>query len=249
MSATVDLYHFEPNANGGKALITLNEKGVPFRSHWIDLLHFQQHSPEYLKINPKGQVPTLIHDGVVITESTPMGEYIDEAFAGPPLRPRSPLERWRMRVWSRLADEYLGPSLSMTAWSRFIVPMMRQRDPLELERALAAIPTQERRIAWSTTIRNTFTPAQLAESLRRMGAAADQLERALGEHAWLAGSTYSLADINVFNMAAALPRVTPDLANVQRTPRLLEWIQCMEERPAVRAALALSRNSLRPLQA
>ena len=30
---SVDLYHFEPNANGGKPLITLNEKGVPFTSH------------------------------------------------------------------------------------------------------------------------------------------------------------------------------------------------------------------------
>jgi hypothetical protein len=49
-------------------------------------------------------------------------------------------------------------------------------------------------------------------------------------------------------MAAALPRVTPDLANAQRTPRLVEWIQRIEERPATRAALALSRNSLRPLK-
>jgi len=245
---TVELYHFEPNANGGKPIMTLNEKGVPFRSHWVDLLNFQQHSADYLRVNPKGQVPTLVHAGVIITESTPMGEYIDEAFEGPPLRPEAPAERWRMRTWSRFADEYLGPSLSMTAWSRFIGPMMRQRDPAQLERALEAIPTQERRVAWSTTIRDSFTPAQLAESMRRLGVAADQLERALRETPWLAGSTYSLADINVFNMAAALPRVTPDLANAQRTPRLVEWIQRIEERPAIRAALALSRNSLRPLK-
>jgi glutathione S-transferase/GST-like protein len=245
---TVDLYHFEPNANGGRPIMALNEKGVPFNSHWIDLLNFQQHSPEYLKINPKGQVPTLVHDGVVITESTPMGEYIDEAFEGPPLRPPLPIERWRMRVWSRFADEYLGPSLSMTAWSRFIGPMMRARDPAALDRALEAIPTPERRIAWSTTIRDSFTPAQLAESMRRLGVAAERLEEALQAHPWLAGSTYSLADINVFNMAAALPRVTPDLANPQRTPRLLEWIHRIEERPAIKAALAFSRNSLRPLK-
>jgi glutathione S-transferase/GST-like protein len=245
---TVDLYHFEPNANGGKPIMALNEKGVPFTSHWIDLLNFQQHSAEYLKINPRGQVPTLVHDGIVITESTPMTEYIDEAFDGPPLRPQSPHERWRMRVWSRFADEYLGPSLSMIAWSRFIGPMMRQRDPNELERALDAIPTAERRAAWTTTIQNSFTPAQLAESMRRIGVAANQLEEALREHRWLAGSVYSLADINVFNMAAALPRLMPDVASATRTPRLVEWIQRIEERPAIRAALAFSRNSLRPLK-
>jgi len=242
----VELYHFEPNANGGKPIMALNEKGVPFVSHWVDLLNFQQHTPEYLRINPKGQVPALVHDGVVITESTPMGEYIDEAFDGPPLRPRDPLERWRMRMWSRFADEYLGPSLSMLGWSRGIVPLMRKKDPAELERALQAIPTEERRRAWSTTIHNTFTVAALEESQRRLAVSAARLDAQLREGPWLAGSTYSLADINVFNMAAALPHFMPAIVNEKATPHLLEWLLRVGSRPAIKAALALSRNSLRP---
>ena len=242
----VELYHFEPNANGGKPIMTLNEKGVPFVSHWVDLLNFQQHTPEYLAVNPKGQVPTLVHDGIVITESTPMGEYIDEAFDGPPLRPRDSLERWRMRSWSRFADEYLGPSLSMLGWSRGIVPLMRKKDPEELQRALQAIPTEERRRAWSTTIHNTFTEAQLEESRRRLAVSAARLDSQLRGHPWLAGSTYSLADINVFNMAAALPHFMPAIVNEKATPHLLEWLLRVGSRPAIKAALALSRNSLRP---
>jgi len=244
----VDLYHFEPNANGGKPIMALHEKGIAFTSHWVDLLQFEQHSPAYLQINPKGQVPTLVHNGIVITESTPMCEYIDDAFDGPPLRPAAPLERWRMRVWMRFADEYLGPSLSMTAWKRFIGPMMRLRNPDSLKAAVAAIPTEERRIAWSTTIYDGFTEEQITESMRRLAVSAARLEEALVQSPWLAGNSYSLADIVVFNMAAALPHIVSAHASATQTPRLLDWIKRVGDRPAIKAALALSRNSLRPLR-
>lgn len=246
---TVELYHFEPNANGGKPLIALYEKGVPFTSHWVDLLNWQQHRPEYLAVNPKGQVPTLVHDGTIITESTPMGEYIDEAFDGPSLTPAGPLARARMRIWSRYADEFLGPSLSMIAWSRFIGPMMRRRGAEELEQALRDIPTRERIKAWQKTISDDFPPAELAESARRIAAAAVRLEGQLRRTPWLCGDSYSLADINLFNMAAGLPTFIPDKANAEATPSLLDWIARVAARPAVQSALAHSRNSLRPRSA
>jgi len=243
----VDLYHFEPNANGGKPLIALIEKGVAFTSHWVDLLNWEQHRPAYLAINPKGQVPTLVHDGAIITESTPMCEYIDEAFEGLPLRPADAAGRARMRRWCRYADEFLGPSLSMVAWSRFIGPMMRQRSREELDRALAAIPTKERIKAWTKTIENDFPPEELAESQRRIAFAAGRIDAQLGQTPWLAGETYSLADIIVFNMAAGLPGFMPERINAQATPHLLAWIERVGSRPAVREALAYSRNSLRPI--
>ena len=92
----IELYHWEPNANSGKPIIALYEKGVDFVSHYTDLLNFDQHKPEYLKMNPLGTIPTLVHDDMVFAESTQMCEYIDAAFDGPPLRPADPMERWRM---------------------------------------------------------------------------------------------------------------------------------------------------------
>jgi GST-like protein len=43
----------------------------------------------------------MIHDGVLVPESTVMMEYIDGSFAGPKLRPDDPFERWRKRWWCR----------------------------------------------------------------------------------------------------------------------------------------------------
>ena len=78
----VTLYHWEPNANSGKPMLTLFEKGVTFESHYLDLLAFDQHKPDYLAINPLGTIPAMTHGDLVLTESTAIMEYVDEAFRG-----------------------------------------------------------------------------------------------------------------------------------------------------------------------
>ena len=74
-----------------KVLMTLGEKGAPYRTVNIDLFKNGQYDPAYLKINPKGVVPSLIDDdGNIVIESTVICEYLDEAFPDPPLRPAAP---------------------------------------------------------------------------------------------------------------------------------------------------------------
>ena len=240
----ITLFHWEPNANSGKPMLALMEKGVPFESHYTDLLRFDQHTPEYLALNPSGQIPTMIHDGLVLTESTAIMEYVDDAFEGPQLRPADAWERWNMRRWCKLLDEYYGPSLSMIGWSIFVGPMVRDRDPAELRAAIDRIPTPERRKAWETAIYNLFTEEQLAESRRRVAFAARLIEEALSRTPWLAGSTYSLADIDGFNMCYALPLSLPEAANDEASPHLLEWLRRMYERPAVKKTFALGRTQM-----
>lgn len=241
----LELYHCDPNANSGKPMMALKEKGVAFVSHYVNLPMLEQHRPEYLRINPKGQAPTLVHDGVVITEATQMCEYIDEAFDGPPLRPADPRARWRMRVWNKYLDEEFGPSLSMIAWGRFIGPMHRQRPREELEAMIARIPTEERRRSWRMAVFNEFTAEQLGESYRRVQQGAERLEAYTRENEWLAGDAFSLADIVGYNMAAGLPMLFPELSNPQLTPHVLKWLARIRARPAIQAALAMDRGALR----
>ena len=238
------IYHWEPNANSGKPVMAAFEKGVEFESRYTDLLSFDQHSPEYLKINPNGTIPAMVHDGVLVAESTAMMEYIDAAFAGPPLRPSDPFERWRMRWWCRFFDQFVGPSISMFGWSFFVGPSVRQRDPEELKARIERIPLKERRIAWSKAIYGTFSPEEMAESKRRIEFGVRHLEAALTERPWVAGQTFSLADIVGFNMFAGLPVMMPDVANDTQTPHLLEWLRKLNERPSARKSLELGRTEL-----
>jgi glutathione S-transferase len=73
-----------------------------FSLHYIDLFKFDQLQPEYLAINPDGVVPTLVHDGVPIRESTIINEYIEAAFQGPKLVPSEPILQARMREFVRM---------------------------------------------------------------------------------------------------------------------------------------------------
>ena len=241
MTDKVTLFHWEPNANSGKPMLALAEKGVAFESRYIDMLNFDQHKPDYLAINPQGTIPAMLHGDRVLTESTAIMEYVDAAFDGPALMPSDPRDRWRVRWWMKFMDQWLGPSFSMIGWSFFVGPSVRQRDPQELEAAIERIPLPERRTAWRKAIYNLFSEEEMAESQRRIGIGIAMLEEALSKREWLASDQYSLADVNGFNLAYALPLSQPQLANDEKTPHILEWLRRIYERPATKFIWAMGR--------
>jgi len=70
------------------------------------------------------------------------------------------------------------------------------------------------------------------------------LEEALTKRAWLASDQYSLADVNGFNLAYALPLSQPDLANDEKTPHIMEWLRKIYERPATRHIWSMGRTPM-----
>lgn len=239
--AEVEVHTWEPNSNSGKPLFALAEKGVPYDYHYINILDFEQHQPEYLKINPAGTVPTMIYKGKIFTESTPMCEYISAAFPGESFVPKDPKERYRMRWWCRQTD-INAAALSVLGWHSFIGPMIRKKSPEELERLLARIPTKERRIAWSTAAKATFTEEQLDGARKRIGAWVKMMDDRLAESPWLAGSTFSVADIVAFANYYALPMSVPEYANKENAPHYIDWLRRIYARPATTATFKQSRS-------
>ena len=235
---SVTLYHWEPNANSGKPMLALMEKGVAFNSHYLDLLNFDQHKPQYLAINPQGTIPAMLHGERVLTESTAIMEYVDEAFPGPPLMPADARDRWRVRWWMKFMDQWLGPSFSMIGWSVFVGPAVRSKDPEELKAAIERIPLPERRVAWRKAIHGQFSTEEMQESRRRVALGIRMLEEELAKRPWLASNQYSLADIDGFNLAYALPLSQPTLSNDELTPNILRWLRAIYARPATKACWA-----------
>jgi len=235
----LDLYHAEPVANSMKVLLCLKEKDLAFVSHYVDLLRFEQHRAEFVAINPNGQVPVLVHDGAVITESTVINEYLEDVFPEVPLRPSDPVHAAQMRVWSKFVDEYFCPALSMIGWHTMVRKVAQSLNKDQLDEVLERIPLKEQRDKWATIAGESFTPAQLAESRRKIGVSIERLENLLKVSEWIAGPGYSLADVNSYSMVAGVPRFFPDLMNEKLTPRSVGWLQRMNERPAVKAALAM----------
>ena len=103
----LELYHHSESVCAQKVRLALAEKGVEWKGHYVVLEKGEQRTEEFLRINPKGVVPVLIHDGRNIPESTVICEYIDEAFEGPALMPEDPYWRARKRLWTKIVDEGL----------------------------------------------------------------------------------------------------------------------------------------------
>ncbi|HKJ74205.1 MAG TPA: glutathione S-transferase family protein [Alphaproteobacteria bacterium] len=235
------VYTWEPNSNSGKPLFVLNEKGVEFDHIYINLPEFEQHSPEYLAINPSGTVPALVHRGQILTESTPMSEYIDAVFEGPSLTPPDPTLRYFMRSWCRRTDK-AAEAVSVIGWHNHLGPMVRSKSPEELERLLSRIPTRERRISWETASKATFTPDQLADARAKVGAYVRELDTALADKPWLVGGQFTLADILTFANFYAMPISFPEFATREYAPHVRDWLKRIYQRPATTRSFALARS-------
>ena len=123
---TVELYHFWSSVCSVRCRMALEEKGMPWTSRYIDLFKFDQMQPAYLAINPRGMVPTLVHDGKPVRESSVINEYIDAAFTGPALTPPDPLGAARMREFVFLCDEGFTAIAKLTL-VKYILPKLRNR--------------------------------------------------------------------------------------------------------------------------
>jgi len=98
------LYHNDMSVCAQKVRLALAEKTLAYEARHLNLRAGDQQQPDYLKLNPKAVVPTLVHDGTVVTESIVINEYIEDAFPATPLRPADPAGRARMRLWTKEID-------------------------------------------------------------------------------------------------------------------------------------------------
>jgi len=233
-------YHAEPLANSLKSMLPLFEKGLAFESVYVNLHEFEQHQPWFVALNPDGQVPVLDHDGAIITQTTVINEYLEDAFpALPPLRPNDPVGKARMRWWNKFVDEHVMNFVSIHGWHRMVGIIARNIESGEFEKLLENIPLHEQREKWRTA-RSGFSEADLANATRKIEVAVDKVEAQLGENEWLAGDSYTLADINFYSHCGMMvERMFPEMEIAARCPRLVAWRERVTARPATQEALAM----------
>ena len=235
-TADVVLYHGLASTCSKKVRLCLFEKGIRFESRLLDLQKFEQHTPDYLAINPNGVVPTLVHHGRPVTESTIINEYIDEAFPDPPLKPSSLYDRADMRVWTKYSDDVAYKAVYAPTWN-----IMRERaskglSQEALDGTLARIPNAERRERWAQMAEGGYGETELAEAYDKMRACLDRAEAGLARSPWLAGADYSLADIAMIPFIERIKNLRPEFLPVGSYPKLLDWYRRMSTRETFRRA-------------
>jgi GST-like protein len=204
----IELYTWK-TPNGRKASIALEELGLAYAVHPVDISAAQQFDPDYLDLNPNNKIPTIVDEaGVdgrqVVFETGAILLYLADKCDA--LIPRSGPRRQEVVEWLFWSCSGLAPMLGQ--WSYFAV-----RAPMRTPEAI-----------------DRFTK----EATRLFGV----LERRLGEGSYLAGD-YSVADISAFTWTTAVLPVFRDKAAdaMGTTPNIERWLGEVGARPAVQRGL------------
>lgn len=227
------LYHFVLSNCSQRVRIALEEKGLAWESHHLNLAVNEHLTEEYQLINPNGVVPTLVHDGQVVIESNDIISYLDERFPDRPLRPRDPGDRARMEERIEAASAIQGAIKALS--HDLLFRPFRRVGPEEIalytersrSRDLVAFLRDyaEEGPAWKERVKAAHA---------HMESALGTLEAALAQDPWLSGPAYGLADVS---WAVNAHRLTQAHYPLDRWPRLQAWYHRVAARPAFERAV------------
>jgi ganglioside-induced differentiation-associated protein 1 len=231
----LELYHHGSSACAAKVRFALAEKRLPWVGHYVDILAGEQFKPEFLAVNSKAVVPVLVHDGEIITESTVICEYAEEAFAEYPIYPSSAVERAWVRLWTKAVDEELHPACSAITYVVSHRHTILRNGVGSFEDFLskgAVEGTAVRSLKWRYIQEGLAAPGA-ADKIRLYDASLRKMESALENSTWLAGATFSMADIAMapyVNRLAAL--AMEGMWTAGRLPRVESWFAHIQSRPS-----------------
>lgn len=235
------LYHHGSSVCAAKVRFALAEKGLNVdESHYIDILAGEQFTDEYRAINPKAVVPSLIHDEKILNESTVICEYIDDEFSGPNLIPKDAYSRAQMRMWTKAVDEQLHPAcgeLTFVCCHRHIVLRL---PPEKLEEFLESTPDQSVTSKWKARkqeiVREGFNAPGIEETIKLYFNYLVKMDEALLKSEWLAGDTFSLADIGLAPYVNRLDMLSMSGMWEGRLPGVERWFDAVKARPRFKEA-------------
>jgi len=222
-----------------KVLLTLIEKGLPWTAEYVDLFNNEQYRPDYLKLNPKGVVPTLIHDGHAIIESTLICEYLDQTFPEPPLVPASAFARAQMRRWSKHIDEGVFEATREISFSAMFRDKMRGMTEEQRNGRFRNIGDPGRRARMLSTYEKGCESPFVEQGIFAFEKMFGEMEECLSDgRPWLVGADFSLGDINVMPFAARLDYLQILGVWIADRPGVRGWWDRARARPSFSGAIA-----------
>jgi glutathione S-transferase len=237
----ITLYHHGSSVCAAKVRIVLAEKNLPWDGVYVDILRGDQFDPAYMQLNPKAVVPTLVHDGKVIVESSVICEYLDEVSPDPALKPADPAQRAAMRLWTKAVDEFLHPACAELTFASCHRHIIRRLPQEKFEQFLASTPPVSVTVDWHERKKEIVLQGMAAPRIERTFRLYDsylqKMDVALADQQWLAGDTYSLADIAMAPYVNRLDMLGMSEMWVGTRPRLTDWFARMKSRPSFNPSL------------
>lgn len=181
------LYTYYRSTAAFRVRIALNLKGVPYESVSMHLRQGDHKAPKFIALNPQGLIPALDDDGVVISQSLAIIEYLEEKFPEPPLLPKALADRAHVRSMALNVAADMHPLNNMRVLN-FL------RNPLGHD---------------DKTVNETWYHTWIAEGFRGLE---EQAKRFSGDGRFMFGTSVTLADVYIVPQMYNALRFNCDLA-------------------------------------
>jgi glutathione S-transferase len=212
MPAPVQLHGLARSVYTRIARLALEEKGVAYTLHEVEIFGPDGVPAEHLARHPFGRIPAFAHGDFRLYETGAITRYVDEAFAGPALQPADAARRARMNQIISVLDAYAYRPM---VWG-VVVPRMRRRPG-------DAAPDEVR----------------IAEALAASARALDALDALIATGPHLLGAELTLADLHAYPVLGCFAFAPEGAALLQRHAALQRWWQAMQQRPSVQRTRSL----------
>lgn len=226
------LYNAPQSTCSQRVRFVLHAKGLPFEEHKLNLLEGDQLKPDYLKINPNGVVPSLVHDAVPVIDSSVIIEYLDEAYPEPsPLRPKGLKDLAKMRTMIRFIDEMPAAAIRVPTFNIAFLPRFQKMTEAEF---LAFAESKPLRKEFMLAMgQKGFPQKDMDEALGRLRRTVERMDQWISESGgpFLMGAQLTLADIALMPTLVRLEDL--NLEHLwQSTPSVTRWFAMVKmQRP------------------
>jgi len=229
----LSLYHNDKSTCSQKVRICLAELNLEWENKHINLLDGEHLSPEYLKINPNGVVPALLHNEDIIIESTVICEYLCEVFPGQSnLTPKHPLKRAEMRAWLRYIDEVPSQAIRIVTYNSLAALF---KDMSKEEYVAHADRMPLRKHFFLRFDQSGFSEFETNAAMEQLQQTIMRMEKKLKTDPWLTGGQYTNADICLLPIFVRLEDL--GLTKLwQKQKAVSDWFQRATDRPAFKTA-------------
>lgn len=239
---SLTLYHHGSSVCAAKVRFHLAEKGLDWDGVYIDILKGEQFAPEFLKINPKAVVPSLVHEGRIINESTVICEYVDLVWPETSLHPKDPFEFTKVRYWSKALDEELHPACGELTFAASHRHTLFRLGEEKLQEFLSSTPDISVTAGWherkKELVRLGFEAPGAADKVKLYDTYLHKMEDALADHSWLAGDEFTHADVGLTPYVNRLAMMSMSgMWENGRLPRVQDWWDRIQSRPTFKPML------------
>jgi glutathione S-transferase len=239
----IELYNAPVSTCSQKVRMALWEKDLSWQDRQISFQKNDHLSDWYLAINPNGVVPSLVHDGRTVIDSSVINEYLEDTFPERPLRPKSAIDAAHMREWRQYIDEVPTVAIRYPSFNAAFVHIWQ--DMSEEEHAKYVDRRPLRKHFYRRMGRDGFPKEDVDAALDMLRMTVERMQAALEKFEWLANDAFTLADIsmmpNIVRMDdLGLAHLWADL------PKVADWYGRVQARPAFEKTYSARSRDIHP---